>query len=665
MSTSFQMWNIRLTEAADEISRRKLIGELGVWRAAHLADIPAMRSAAFLMSRLYQLVGDHQSAVNEAGSLYSLCQTAPVATGEEFKKARAQLQSLGLVVAERGGLVERKKAPSRDPAEELRRLIAKGDSAGAMKLLKGRKGPKASLYRLWIELNRALKMENEGDALADVRRVHGLLGRRLDLGGEARSKATSKTENNAYSEKRSDAEQDPLARFMGLKSLPRKRDPKTRLIERFINEHPERLDDLVSVALTSHVELEGLKRTAPWLAGLVARALVSAPQGETRRCVDRLLSQGAYAVTAYEEAGAKRGIALLGQALKEGWAFRSFRRGVLRDGRLEGRKVWTLKLAQDSREKMVALIADDVDGLESELQGQVLDSLYRISSGALLSLTREQPNFQGLAVEKGFSCVVSEDPSVVLKALAALASAGQGPARPPKASPLFDALRTAEPPTAEVLLPLIEKYRRTYKSFEACRGLLTDPSISDAQERVATFLRAADQVAPEKVKLNEGVTVVVQGAAMLEGGPIARLLEEESALRRYGGAEVLELVPIARAVIEAGWSVRRVMLGPTRRERDIHSDLGEASDALWRLIIEGQEQTAEVWFTKASGGAGVKLLALLPAERPCLILSTEEFSSEASANPATLVWDGSQGAALVEALSSWSKNQEQKPESTR
>jgi hypothetical protein len=145
MPTSFEMWNTRLTEANDEISRRKLIGELGVWRAAHLSDIPAMRSAAFAMSRLYMLVGDHPSAVNEARSLYSLCQTAPVATGEEFKKARAYLRSLGLVVGESGGLVERKKRPARDPAEETRRLIRADDLSGAMKLLKGRKGSEGEL----------------------------------------------------------------------------------------------------------------------------------------------------------------------------------------------------------------------------------------------------------------------------------------------------------------------------------------------------------------------------------------------------------------------------------------------------------------------------------------------------------------------------------------
>ena len=140
MSTSFEMWNIRLTEASDEIARRKLIGELGVWRAKHLSDIPAMRSASFAMSRLYMLVGDHASAVKEAHSLYSLCQTAPVATAEEFKRAKAYLRSLGLVVAQTGGLVEKKKIPAKDPAAETRRLIKAGNLSAAMKLLRGRKG---------------------------------------------------------------------------------------------------------------------------------------------------------------------------------------------------------------------------------------------------------------------------------------------------------------------------------------------------------------------------------------------------------------------------------------------------------------------------------------------------------------------------------------------
>jgi hypothetical protein len=498
-----------------------------------------------------------------------------------------------------------------------------------------------------------------------VQRLQQILGRRLDLDGPAPNPNPndSKKEGKARTEKPRESDTDPLARLMGLKSLPRKRDPKVRLMERFVNEHPERLDELVSVALQTHVEQEGLKRTAPWLSGFVARALVSEPQGKTRSSVDALLAQGAYAVTAYQETEAKRGIALLGHALGNGWGYAGFRRGVLRDGRLEGRKVWTLRLTQGSNEKLVALMAHEVDGLDAELQAKVLESLERIAPGALLAFTQEQPIVQGQAVEKGFTCVVSEDPAAVLEALSALPGLGRPSARRPKTSPLSEALRAAEAPTVEALVPLIEKYRRTYKSFEASRGLLNEAGLSDAQERLATFLRAADQVAPENVKLNEGVTVVVQGAARMPEGPLAQLLQEASAQRRYGGAEVLEVVPIGRAALEAGWSIRRAMLGPTRRERDTHPDLGEACDALWRLIIDGEEQTGEIWFTKAPEEAAQKLLALLPAERPCLVLTTQGLGPAAGEAP-SLRWDGSQGKAVVEAIAKWSSNQEQTPGST-
>ena len=107
-----------------------------MWRVSHLTDIPAMRSAAFAMSRLYMLVGDRDNAVSEAKTLFSLCQSAPVATKEELKKAKAYLRSLGLAVSDGGEVSERKKKASTDPRDELLKLINKGKTQAAMKMLK-------------------------------------------------------------------------------------------------------------------------------------------------------------------------------------------------------------------------------------------------------------------------------------------------------------------------------------------------------------------------------------------------------------------------------------------------------------------------------------------------------------------------------------------------
>jgi hypothetical protein len=621
------------------------------------------------MSRLYMLVGDHLSAVNEAHSLYSLCQTAPVATEEELRKAKAYLRSLGLVVGDSGRLVERKKVPAKDPTLATKRLIAAGDLSGAMKLLRGRKGPTASLYRVWIELSHALNAGNDADGLAAVRKLHDRLGGKLELEGSSPGERAPKRETKVPAGDQVPTREDPLAVFMGMKSLPRKRDPRVRLLERYVRKHPARLDELVAVALEAHVAVEGIKRTAPWLAGFVARALVKEPTGKTRSCVDALLEKGAYAATAYGEAGAKRGITLLGVALESGWEYQDFRRGVLRDEGLEGLKVWTLRLAKDSSERLVAVIAVGFGDLELELQARVLDSVRHISSAALLWLEQEQPTVQKLAEEKGIPCCVSGEMSEVLEALAAVHSVEPPKQSGRKPSALATALRAPEPPSVEALLPLVETYRRTYKSFEACRGLLTDASLSDPQARMATFLRAADQVAPEKVRLNEGITVVVQGASLAPEGPIARLLEEESALRRYGGAAVLEILPVGRAVIEAGWSIKRAMVGPTRRERDTHGELGAVGESLWRLTVEAGANTGEIWYTKASGEEVVQLRALLPAERPCLILDGASGDVRIWAagldGPKTLSWDGKQGAAIAEVLTEWSKNQAQILESTR
>ena len=115
MSGTFENWNERIAAANDELERRKLIGELGMWRASHLTDIAAMRSSAFAMSRLYMLVGDRPSAVREAESLYSLCRTAPEATKDELKRVKAYLRSLGLRSLKRVKLLNERSATRRMP----------------------------------------------------------------------------------------------------------------------------------------------------------------------------------------------------------------------------------------------------------------------------------------------------------------------------------------------------------------------------------------------------------------------------------------------------------------------------------------------------------------------------------------------------------------------
>jgi hypothetical protein len=193
MSSKFEIWNNRITEATDELSRRKLIGELGMWRAAHLSDIPAMRSSAFGMSRLYMLVGDHASAVREAHSLYSLCQTAPEATREEFKKAKAYLRSLGLTVKDSGELVEREKKAPKNPRKDVVELLGAGKIDAALKLLRNRRGPTSTLFHIWIELTSALKKGSDAESLEAFRQVQEKLTSHLHLD----KKPATKVKNRA------------------------------------------------------------------------------------------------------------------------------------------------------------------------------------------------------------------------------------------------------------------------------------------------------------------------------------------------------------------------------------------------------------------------------------------------------------------------------------
>ncbi|MBT3219613.1 MAG: hypothetical protein HN348_11025, partial [Proteobacteria bacterium] len=84
MAMAFERWADRIAATDDEQSRRELLAELGAWRAARLTDIPALRDAAFAMSRIYALMGSHQDAVREARALLSLCHTVPPASEEEI-----------------------------------------------------------------------------------------------------------------------------------------------------------------------------------------------------------------------------------------------------------------------------------------------------------------------------------------------------------------------------------------------------------------------------------------------------------------------------------------------------------------------------------------------------------------------------------------------------
>ena len=87
MALAHSPYEEQITGAEDEHARRRLLAEIGGWRARNLADIVVLRQAAYAMARLYALVGESEGAVREANSLVSLCQTHPPAPAEELDSA--------------------------------------------------------------------------------------------------------------------------------------------------------------------------------------------------------------------------------------------------------------------------------------------------------------------------------------------------------------------------------------------------------------------------------------------------------------------------------------------------------------------------------------------------------------------------------------------------
>jgi hypothetical protein len=411
-----------------------------------------------------------------------------------------------------------------------------------------------------------------------------------------------------------------LATWMGLDSLPRKREARIRFLEEYLRENPTKLDSLVAQALKGHVEEEGLKRTAPWLAGFVVRALISSPSGETRTQLDQLLEQGAYAVTAYEEEGAKRGIALLASAMGSGWEYQGFRRGVLRDNRLDSLKVWTVRLSKGPSQRMVAVTSAKLEELDDKLIERIFGTVKRLSSSALLWLDVESSRLTGLAEAAGLFCYTGEDHETILTELENLPEPAPQERREAKRSELGDLLRGEKVPEVEALVPLVKGYRRTFQCFEASRGL-TDESLPAIGERFAALLKAAHEVAPETARLNEGQTIVVSQLAQEPEGPIKTMLESEALLTRYGGPSLYTLGALSQILLEKGWLLQRAVVGTTRREREEHAELGDLAAGLWRLLVSQEGREGEVWYLSTCQADTVSSLgALLQDKRPTIVV---------------------------------------------
>ncbi|MEQ1568085.1 MAG: hypothetical protein ABMA64_20770, partial [Myxococcota bacterium] len=632
------MWSDRITAAQSVEARRELLAEAARWRAQHLGDVPAMRRATYAISRLLALVGDHDRAVGEGRQLVSLLQTAPEASEDELEAARGHLSSLGLqtprnapaAAARRGrdrerparperpergdrrdarpnervrALPERPGRPRRDEPmgrpeageprgtllPDARRAAAVGDYDQAIAMLDGIRGGAAGAVRVYARLSAVLAGP---DPLANLGPVREELARLAAI--PVRSEVGDGS--------------DPLSQLIG-ETVPAKRVVRIRMIEEFAEAHPERIDELAAAALRHHLAVSGPGAGAPWLVGVVAKALGEGDAPNTTQAIGELRAAASVAAAAYDEWPFERSLRLRKRAVATGFAVGGLRRGVLSRGEPDDRKLWTLRLARDGVERMVAIAPHATAPYEAGKVEELAPRLRELCPATLL-LATGSGNAGLRAAAAAAGCAVLEhdaDDDALLTAVTALSAAAPsaGPSGPSAPDRLVELLQ-ADDPSVEALTEVLRGFRRPDRALRVVHRMSLDDT------RTAAILRAVDAATEEGRPLPEVTTLAVVAAAtgpktralLTHGGPLAK---------RFAGPEVEVVADLAKVLVEGGWQVHRVLRGPTRREVQAHPALETFSDAmngLWRLLVRSDERKGEVWYLGAlppEGRAGVPL----------------------------------------------------------
>ncbi|MCB9680016.1 MAG: hypothetical protein H6733_00965 [Alphaproteobacteria bacterium] len=697
MATPFTQWSARIAEARDEHARRALLGEIGLWRAQRLGDLVAQRDAAYALSVVYERLGEHPHAVHEADQLVALCRTAPPAPREVF------------AFAER--FARRLHTPAPAPAASARPDPAIDDALAAARsgrwaearALSGHKrGPRHAMFRVWTQLGEA--MAAEGDERESL--LTGLLdelGRRFEPaptpapqaappGRPARGEAPARAERAARPAKGDDAPRTrapapdvtdgPLVALVG-GPVPSDRDALVDALEAWLADHPDQLDALCAAALTDHVRLHGARAVAPWLVGFTARALAAADAPATRAALAE--HAGAYAVTAYDEDAFAVTVAVLAAAGAAGHTFAGLRRGVLRRGMPADRRVWTLRLRQDATERLVAVVpaveAPWKEGTPERLADRLAhlsDRVLVVAAGAAHEPLRAAAAAAGLGVldTTDAAAIVAALPDVPVREAppapepapqAAGARASRATERPaaPRPDPEADlaaAFTEGQATDAGAYAPALAGVRRAWRAFAAIRDAVASMTPAEIDSRLPAFLEAVHLAAPADVRLAEGMTVVLRIAAAVPGGGVEAVLARGDAVsERFGGPRLLGLVQVARTLTDAGWSIRRVLIGVTRREERTQPALGALArevHGLWRLVVARDDHAGEVWWIDAPSpeARAAAPLLYLDARNRVVVIAPDEDAAAWPAPPAptqVLPWTPEAGAALAEAVSVW------------
>lgn len=658
MTDPLQMWSDRLANAQTDEARRALLAELALWRAKNLTNITATRRATYTVALLHQQLGDRGRAVSEARSLASLCRTPPEAADEEMTSVNRLMRSLDLPSLsassrptgaasgrreQRGR--DRKGKPQREnnrrdakrgSIEDARQAVASGDWAQALRALDGMRGASAVVIRAYAKLSQALAAP-QAEQQGKLEEVLQLLARGSGIRPQSERPAPEDT---------------PLTQLLG--PVPARRAARLRAIDAFAEAHPDRLDELAEAALLHHVQVYGKAAPAPWLVGTVGRALATGSAERTQAAINQLRAEQAIAVSAYDEWPFERLLRVMSRALAAGMELRGLRRGVLAREEPDDRKLWTLRLGIDGVERMICVgphaTAPYPAGKAEALAGRLVALCPRtllLATGSGNEELRTHAAAKGLAVEAHDA----DDDALLTLVREAGGRAKDAVAPPPER--LTEALE-AEVFDVEAVRAAVSDFRRPDRALRPVLRLELD------DERTAGLLSAVHEAAEPGLAIPEGTTLAIRVAA--HGDATRAVLVDGPASERFGGPGVSVVVELARALIDDGWTLHRVLRGPTRRECRLHpavETLSASMGGLWRLLIRKGDQRGEVWLVAdlpVEGRAAVPLLLLEEHARVVVLPEGSELVAwwgSITGAPEPIAWSGGEAAAITGAAAAF------------
>ncbi len=402
----------------------------------------------------------------------------------------------------------------------------------------------------------------------------------------------------------------------------------------FLRENVGKEAALVDAVLAYHVANTSLSAPAPWLSSFVGPALASSPD-EVQAVLEQWRKKSASCVDLYEDASFTALVEVVRQAT--GWQVQSLRRGVLSRDDAGGRRLWTLRMTLDGRERLLALAPEQDEDSSQERERKRVTRIHELCASALVVAPGEgNAKLRAAAAKLGLQvCEQELSAEELVQRLAALEGVERSKRgergreeRKDKASssrsePSDESQQAAKDLQAHLLLPqwdkqqlvtIVCKLHRVREAFRALRAAGEQEPASLTDEKLDTFLAALEEGAPPEVRLSEGTSLGILMASTTgpDGQVYKRLVERPEG--RLSGPGVEQVIALSAAATAAGCEVRRVLRGSTVKERRKHSQLDEHdghTQGLWRLLVSRGSARGELWFIDNLAEQGRGAAALL------------------------------------------------------